>query len=184
MVYPSIRGDSQGCPTKAEGRTMAKQCWESRPNPSGQPREPCSHGLLRQQRPTAPPFHWGARPTRLKLRPARFNQTASHTGFSPGPPQRPKQERPPHVPFPSAKRAPGGVQTPPTPQLPNKPTAPQRTQIKPLTTPIPERRAKSTPPRPPAKVPKSGVPWDILGHLLPQLNLKPAVCFEGPREPG
>ena len=26
---------------------MAKQCWESRPNPSGQPQEPCSHGPSR-----------------------------------------------------------------------------------------------------------------------------------------
>ncbi len=41
------RRDSQGCPTTAEARTMAKQCKEIRPNPSGQPSKPCSHSFPR-----------------------------------------------------------------------------------------------------------------------------------------
>jgi hypothetical protein len=54
MVYPSTRRDSQRCPTKAEGRTMAKQCKAIRPNPSGQPQEPCSHGPSRPVAAGAP----------------------------------------------------------------------------------------------------------------------------------
>jgi len=156
MVYPSTRGDSQACPTKAEGRTMAKQCKESRPNPSGQPQEPCSHGPSRPV--AAGTARWatsGPSPhSSNAAQPVSINRVTHR--LQPRPATTAETRTVPACPIPSGetntRRRPNTANT----RLPNKPTAPQRTQIKALTTPMPERRAKSTSARPPgANVPNS-----------------------------
>jgi len=168
MVYPSTRRDSQGCPTKAEGRTIAKQCWASRPNPSGQRQEPCSHGPSRPAAVGAPAGQRRVRvympqtpPSPFQSNP-RFNQNGVTHRLQPRPATTAETRTGPACPIPSgetnARRRPNTANT----QLRNKPTAPQRTQIKALTTPMPERLAKSTSARPPARMSQTRL---TVGHF-------------------
>jgi hypothetical protein len=56
MMYPSTRRDSQRC-SQVGRQTMAKQCKQIRPNPSGQPRKPCSHSSPALERPASKMSH-------------------------------------------------------------------------------------------------------------------------------
>ena len=174
MVYPSTRRDSQGCPTKAEGRTIAKQCWASRPNPSGQRQEPCSHGPSR-------PAAVGAPAGQLRVRVQTASNAAQPVSIKP-----PFQSKWGHTPPSAQTRHNGRNKNRPrmshsfrrnerqeaskhrqhsiTKQTHRAPTDSNQSTYDPnARTP----RQINVRPAPPPECPKLGSPWDILGHGKP-----------------
>ena len=72
-----------------------------------------------------------------------------------------------HVPFLPAKRTPGGVQTPPTPDYETNQPRPNGLKSKHLRPQCPGAAPNQRRPAPRRECPKLGSPWDILGHGKP-----------------
>ena len=197
MVYPSIRRDSQRCPTKAEGRTMAKQCKAIRPNPSGQPLKPCSHSF---PRPVAagvknvpsclakPPSTGSPNPpiSQLPNKPTTPQQTQIKLLTLSGPLAAPEPTPPNPTAKKSLKRCSHSFSRPVVAGVKNVPSclakppsvgspSPTNISITKQSHHAPTnsnhlhhrtaRRAATNAAQPnPERVPKSGFPWDILGH--------------------
>ncbi len=155
MVYASTRRDSQGCSTRQRRERWQEQCKQSRPQ------EPCSHGLSRPVAAGAPAGQHRVRVHTPQSSPSPSQSDGVTPGFSPGPPQRPKQKRPPHVPFLSAKRAPGAAQTPPTPNYQTNPPRPNRLKSNHLRRQCPSAAPNHCRPLPGEKSQSPWTFWDI-----------------------
>jgi len=147
---------------------MAKQCKGIRPNPSGQPQEPCSHGPSRpvaagaaRRATSGPSLHASnaAQPVSIKRGHPPASAQTRHNGrnknghrMSHSFRRNERQEASKHRQHPIAK------QTHHVPTDSNQNTYDANARAP---------RPINVCPAPRRECPKLGVPWDILGHFLP-----------------